>query len=59
MKNENYWVKNTDTIRKVAVVFGRWGKKADFVLEPVCPECEEEGKECNVCKNYIYIMKVE
>lgn len=43
------------TIRKVAIVFGRWGKKTDFVLEPVCPCCEEDGEECDICKNYIYI----
>lgn len=45
--------------RKVCVVFGKWGEDTDFVLEPVCPNCEEDGKECETCKDYIYITKVE
>lgn len=48
-----------DIIRKVCLSYGRWGLKTDFVLEPVCGECEEEGKECEICENYIYIKKVE
>lgn len=42
-------------IRKVSVVWGRWGKKTDFVLEPVCKKCEKAGEECEVCKDYLYI----
>jgi len=41
--------------RKVVIVFGKWGKKTDFVLEPVCKDCEKDGNECDVCKNYVYI----
>jgi len=43
---------------KVAIVWGEWGGK-DFVLEPVCPNCEEDGKECEVCENHIYIQEVK
>jgi len=45
--------------RKVAIVFGKWGKTTDFVLEPVCPDCEKDGNECEVCQNYIYIEEVK
>lgn len=44
--------------RKVVIIYGEWGRNTDFVIEPVCKECEVDGKECNLCKNYIYIQKV-
>ena len=44
--------------RKVFIVFGKWGKKTDFVLESVCENCEKDGKECEGCKDYIYIKEV-
>jgi len=48
-----------EIVRKVCVVFGKWGKKTDFVLEPVCEKCEEDGQECEVCKDYVYIKEVK
>ena len=47
------------TIRKVAVVFGKWGKNTDFVLEPVCKECEKDGNECEICRTFLYISDVK
>lgn len=41
--------------RKCVLIFGSWGKDTDFVLEPVCKDCEEDGKECEVCKDYVYL----
>ena len=42
-------------VRKVVVVFGKWGKNTDFVLEPVCSgECN-----CDICKDAIYITRVK
>lgn len=46
-------------IRKVAMVWGTWGKKTDFVLEPVCKDCEVDGSECEVCTNFIYITQTK
>jgi hypothetical protein len=38
----NKTMKNKDIIRrKVVCVFGKFDNKSDFVLEPVCKECEE------------------
>lgn len=37
--------------RRVAIVWGKWGKTTDFVLEPTCtPKCN-----CDICKNAIWI----
>lgn len=47
-----------EIIRKCVVVFGKFSKEGDFVLEPVCIDCEVKGNECDVCKNYIYIKEV-
>ena len=44
-------------MRKVCIPYGEWGEKTDFVLEPVCLECEEDGKECEECKNHIYVVE--
>ena len=41
--------------RKVVCVFGKWGKKTDFVIEPVC----SEDCNCEICKNAFWIEKVE
>ena len=37
--------------RRVAIVFGKWGKDTDFVLEPTC----SEDCMCEVCKDAIWI----
>ncbi len=37
--------------RRVVIVFGKWGKITDFVLEPTCTlKCV-----CEVCKDAIWI----
>ena len=41
--------------RKVVCVFGEWGEKTDFVLEPCCPdECK-----CEICKDAFWIEDVK
>lgn len=40
--------------RRVCIVFGKWGKTTDFVLEPTCTlKCM-----CDICKNAIWIQKI-
>jgi len=41
--------------RRVAVVFGKFGKDTDFVLEPTC----NEECQCEVCKDSIWIQEVQ
>lgn len=42
------------TRRKVAIVWGKFDKESDFVLEPACYDyCE-----CEMCKNSIWIEDV-
>ena len=37
--------------RKVVCVYGKFGEKSDFVIEPVC----FDGCKCDGCKNSFYI----
>ena len=40
--------------RKVVCVFGKWGTKTDFVLEPAC----SDKCKCDLCKDAFWVEEV-